>query len=157
MSAHPKDILNQAARLGPEYTAPFPSARKIYLPGGRPDIRVPMREVAQSDTPASQGAAKNPPVWVYDTSGPYTDPQARIDVRLGLPALRAGWIEERGDSEALSGVSSEYGRARRADQRLDPLRFAHIRAPRRAKRGANVSQMHYARRGMVTPEMEFIA
>jgi len=157
MSAHPKDILAAATQLGPEYTAPFPNARKIYVSGTRPDVRVPMREIAQSDTVLQRGKEQNPLIWAYDTSGPYTDDAAAIDVRRGLPALRARWIEERGDTEALTDVSSEYGRARHADPRLADLRFPNIRPPRRAKRAANVTQMHYARRGIITPEMEFIA
>jgi phosphomethylpyrimidine synthase len=136
---------------------PLPNSRKIHVEGSRPDIRVPMREIAQSDTPASMGAEKNPPIVVYDTSGPYTDPAAKIDIRRGLPALRAPWIAERGDTAPLDGLTSAYGRARLADAELAGLRFELDRKPRRAKEGANVSQMHYARRGLVTPEMEFIA
>ncbi len=135
----------------------FPGSRKIYLQGSRPDIRVPMREISLTDTPASFGAEKNPPVLVYDTSGIYTDPDATIDLRAGLPEVRRNWIEERGDTERLSGVSSQFTRQRKDDPELDALRFAHLRAPRRAKSGANVTQMHYARQGIVTPEMEFIA
>jgi phosphomethylpyrimidine synthase len=100
---------------------------------------------------------KNPPIYVYDTSGPYTDPNARIDLRQGLPPLREAWIEERGDTERLLDVSSEYGRAQNSDPKLAHLRFAHIEPPRRARGGANVTQMHYARHGIITPEMEFIA
>src|SRR5512144_2538730 len=137
--------------------APLPNARKIHVEGSRPDVRVPMREIAQADTPASFGAEKNPPLVVYDTSGPYTDPAARIDIRRGLPALRAAWIAERGDTVELDGPTSAYGRARLADPALAGLRFDLHRKPRRAKPGANVSQMHYARRGIVTPEMEFVA
>jgi phosphomethylpyrimidine synthase len=136
---------------------PLPSSRKIFVEGSRDDIRVPMREIAQSDTPASFGAEKNPPIVVYDTSGPYTDPDATIDIRRGLPALRARWIDERGDTAPLDGLTSAYGRARLADPELSGLRFELQRKPRRAKSGANVTQMHYARRGIVTPEMEFIA
>ncbi len=140
---------------------PLPNSRKIYVGGSRPDLRVPMREIAQADTPASFGAEINPPIVVYDTSGPYTDPASKIDIRSGLPPLRARWIEERGDSEALDGLTSAYGRARLADAELAGLRFDLQRQPRRAISGANVSgnitQMHYARRGIVTPEMEFIA
>jgi phosphomethylpyrimidine synthase len=136
---------------------PLPSSRKIHIEGSRPDIRVPMREIAQSDTPASFGAEKNPPIVVYDTSGPYTDPAAKIDIRTGLPALRAAWIAERGDTVELDGLTSSYGRARLADPELAGLRFELHRKPRRAKSGGNVTQMHYARRGIVTPEMEFIA
>ena len=138
--------------------SPLPNSRKIYIEGSRPDIRVPMREITQSDTPTGFGGEPNPPIFVYDCSGPYSDPAATIDIRSGLPALRAAWIEARGDSEELSGLSSEFGRLRAADPSLDELRFPGLhRKPRRAKAGANVSQMHYARRGIVTPEMEFIA
>jgi len=137
--------------------APLPSSRKVHVEGSRPDIRVPMREIAQSDTPASFGAEKNPPIVIYDTSGPYTDPAANIDIRKGLPALRAPWIAERGDTVELEGLTSAYGRTRLADPELTGLRFELHRKPRRAKSGANVTQMHYARRGIVTPEMEFIA
>jgi len=136
---------------------PLPSSRKIYVEGSRDDVRVPMREIAQSETPASFGAEKNPPIVVYDTSGPYTDPDATIDIRRGLPALRARWIDERGDTAPLEGLTSAYGRARLADPELSGLRFELHRKPQRAKSGANVTQMHYARRGIVTPEMEFIA
>jgi phosphomethylpyrimidine synthase len=137
--------------------APFPNSTKVYIEGSRPDIRVPMRAVAQSDTPASFGGEANPPVFVYDTSGPYTDPAVQVDIRRGLPALRRGWIEERGDTEELPGPSSRYGAERLADPSLDALRFELTRKPRRASSGANVTQMHYARRGIVTPEMEFVA
>jgi len=136
---------------------PLPNSRKVYVEGTRPNLRVPMREITQSDTPASFGAEKNPALYVYDTSGPYTDPKARIDIRQGLPALRAKWIEERGDSELLAGPSSHYGHERLSDPKLAEMRFNLRRAPRRARGGMNVTQMHYARRGIITPEMEFIA
>ncbi len=145
------------ARVDAAAVAPLPASRKIHVQGSRPDLRVPMREIAQADTPASFGAEKNPPITVYDTSGPYTDPAATIDIRNGLPPLRAAWIAERGDTVELDGLSSAYGRARLADPALAGLRFDLERRPRRAKPGANVSQMHYARRGIVTPEMEFVA
>ncbi|WP_456298717.1 phosphomethylpyrimidine synthase ThiC [Chitiniphilus purpureus] len=137
--------------------APLPNSRKIYVAGSRPDIRVPMREITQTDTPTAFGGEHNPPIYVYDCSGPYTDPQARIDVRKGLAPIRAAWIAERGDTEVLPALTSEYGRMREADASLDPLRFELTRKPRRAKAGANVTQMHYARRGIITPEMEYIA
>ena len=138
--------------------APLPNSRKIYVEGSRSDIRVPMREISQADTPASMGAEPNPPIFVYDCSGPYTDPTAKIDIRSGLPALRQQWIEKRGDTEVLADLSSEFGRSRAADKALDELRFPGLhRKPRRAKSGANVSQMHYARRGIITPEMEYVA
>jgi phosphomethylpyrimidine synthase len=137
--------------------AALPNSRKIHVAGSRSDIRVPMREIAQSDTPASFGAEKNPALVVYDTSGPYTDPEVSIDIRSGLPALRAKWIEERGDTETLSQLSSAYGRERLAEPELAGMRFDLRRLPRRATPSANVSQMHYARRGIVTAEMEFVA
>jgi len=136
---------------------PLPRSRKTYLSGSRPDIRVPMREISQSDTSAGMGAEKNPPIYVYDTSGPYTDPAVKIDIRSGLAPLREKWIDERGDTEILSGPASLYGRERLNDPRLAELRFDLKRSPRCARTGANVTQMHYARRGIVTPEMEFIA
>lgn len=137
---------------------PLPNSRKVYIEGSRPDLRVPMREISQADTPTGFGGEKNPPIFVYDCSGPYSDPAAQIDIRSGLPALRARWIEERGDTEELPDLTSEYGRQRAADARLDELRFPGLqRKPRRAKAGANVSQMHYARKGIITPEMEYVA
>ena len=157
MSAVPAEFLSRTARVDPDSVQPFPSSKKVYRTGSRPDLNVPFREIALAETRSSQGAERNDAVYVYDTSGPYTDPDARIDVRRGLPPLRARWIEERGDTEPLGGVSSEYGRQRQGDPKLAPLRFAHLRVPRRARPGANVTQMHYARRGVVTPEMEFIA
>ena len=145
------------ATVDPGAIAPFPNSRKIYIEGSRPDIQVPMRAVAQADTPASFGAEPNVPVYLYDTSGPYSDPQARIDIRRGLGAPRLPWIIERGDTVELDGPSSAFGRARLADPELAALRFQLHRTPRRAANGANVTQMHYARRGIVTPEMEFVA
>jgi phosphomethylpyrimidine synthase len=153
MSAKPEDILNQTAE-----TQPFPNSQKIYITGSRSDIRVPMREISLSDTLLEDGTHEtNPPVIVYDPSGGYTDPAQTIDVHNGLPAIRQAWIDERGDTETLTAVSSEYGRQRQNDPNLAKLRFAHIRPPRRAKAGHNVTQMHYARQGIITPEMEFIA
>ncbi|MDQ2069608.1 phosphomethylpyrimidine synthase ThiC [Natronospira bacteriovora] len=157
MSAIPKDLKTRTAELKAESTRPFPGSRKVYIQGSREDIRVPMRAISQADTPALFGVEKNPDIFVYDTSGPYTDPEASIDLTRGLPALRAAWIEERGDTEVLDRLSSEYGRKRLEDERLEGLRFDHRRAPRRAKAGANVTQMHYARRGIITPEMEYVA
>ena len=137
--------------------APLPNSRKIYVEGSRPDIRVPMREISQSDTPASFGAEPNPPVTVYDTSGPYTDPAVQIDIRSGLGTPRQPWILERGDTELLNGPTSDYGKARLEDAALAELRFNLQRQPRRALPGANVTQMHYARKGIITPEMEYVA
>jgi phosphomethylpyrimidine synthase len=140
---------------------PLPNSRKIHVEGSRPDIRVPMREISQSDTPASFGFEKNPSLVVYDTSGPYTDPDAKIDIRSGLAPLRSHWITERGDTVELPELSSAYGRARLADAELNGMRFDLHRKPRRALTGAgasgNVTQMHYARRGIITSEMEFVA
>ncbi len=116
-----------------------------------------MREISQSDTATSNGTEKNPPIYVYDTSGPYTDPAVRIDIRAGLSPLREKWIEERGDTELLSGLTSAYSRERLNNPKLSQMRFNLKRPPRRAKTGVNVTQMHYARRGMITPEMEYIA
>ena len=136
---------------------PFPNSRKIYLQGSRDDILVPMREITCSDTPSSAGLEKNPPVTVYDTSGPYTDPAVSIDIRAGLAGLRDNWINDRGDTRQLEGLSSSYGRRRLDDEKLAELRFGPGKTPRRARSGCNVTQLHYARRGIVTPEMEFIA
>ncbi len=157
MSAIPQDFIRNTARLSDAATQPFARSRKIHVQGSRPDLRVPMREVSQTDTQTQRGVEENPPIYIYDTSGPYTDPQAHIDLLAGLPDLRGAWIEERGDTERLAGPSSAFGRQRQRDPGLAHLRFEHIRVPRRAKPGANVTQMHYARRGLITPEMEFIA
>ncbi|MBL0142222.1 MAG: phosphomethylpyrimidine synthase ThiC [Betaproteobacteria bacterium] len=156
MNANPKFIA-ASAHVDEAAVQPLPRSRKVHAEGSRADIRVPMREISQSDTPASFGPEANPPVFVYDTSGPYTDPAARIDIRSGLPALRARWIEERADTQKLDGPTSRYGRERLADPQLAELRFDLKRLPRRAKDGAKVTQMHYARRGIITPEMEFVA
>ncbi|MDR5778989.1 phosphomethylpyrimidine synthase ThiC [Caballeronia sp. LZ065] len=157
MNANPK-FLSENAVVDAAAIAPLPNSRKVYVTGSTPDIRVPMREISQSDTPDGFGGEKNPPVYVYDTSGPYTDPDAKIDIRSGLPALRGAWIEQRGDTEALAGLSSDFGRERAADAKTAELRFPGLhRQPRRALAGKNVSQMHYARAGIITPEMEYIA
>jgi phosphomethylpyrimidine synthase len=156
MNANPK-FLSSTARVDDAAVQPLPRSRKVYVSGSRNDMHVPMREISQSDTPASFGTEKNPPLLVYDTSGPYTDPNASIDIRKGLVPVRERWIEERGDTEILAGPSSVYGRVRLEDPHLAALRFDLHRPARRARAGANVTQMHYARRGIVTPEMEFIA
>jgi len=150
-------FVNETAEIDPATKKPFANSRKIYIQGSRPDIQVPFREISLSDTPSMFGAEKNPPVMVYDTSGPYTDPTINVDIRNGLPALRATWIEERNDTEQLDGPSSEFGNQRKADPSLAEMRFNLLRKPRRAKAGMNVSQMHYARQGIITPEMEYIA
>ena len=157
MSAIPKSFIETTSRLSEEVTRPFPGSRKVYVQGSRPDLRVGMREVTLSDTPASFGAEENTPITLYDTSGPYTDPGADIDLMAGLPRTREPWIEERGDTVVLDRPSSDYGRTRLSDPKLASLRFEHVRRPRRALPGAVVTQMHYARRGIVTPEMEYIA
>ncbi|WP_343587345.1 phosphomethylpyrimidine synthase ThiC [Herbaspirillum sp.] len=156
MNANPK-FLSATATVDEAAIQPLPNSRKIYVTGSRPDIRVPMREISQADTPAMFGSEKNPPIYVYDTSGPYTDPDVKIDIRAGLDTPRLPWILERNDTEELPGPTSEYGQQRLNDPALAELRFNLHRKPRRAKAGGNVSQMHYARKGIITPEMEFIA
>ena len=159
MSAIPEEFLQKTAKLSTEVTQPFPNSSKIYVQGSRADIRVPMREITQSPTHNLDGSEveSNPPIIVYDTSGPFTDPAVNVDLMKGMPEVRSAWIEERGDTEILNGPTSEYGDQRQNDPALAQLRFEHIRAPRRARSGANVSQMHYARQGIVTPEMEYVA
>lgn len=156
MNAQPS-LQQQAQQLSESVTRPIPGSRKIFVAGSRPDLQVPMREIAQTRTPTLFGGQENPPVTVYDTSGPYTDPQANIDLAAGLAAVRSRWIEERGDTEQLAGLSSAFGRTRQHDARLDAVRFPGRALPRRAIGAANVTQMHYARRGIVTPEMEYVA
>ena len=156
MNANPK-FLSATATVDEAAIAPLPNSRKIYVQGSRPDIRVPMRRISQSDTEASFGGEKNPPIYVYDTSGPYTDPDVQIDIRSGLDTPRLPWIMERADTEELPGPTSDYGIARLADPKLAELRFNLHRKPRRAMAGKNVTQMHYAKRGIITPEMEFVA
>jgi len=141
---------------------PLPGSRKVYVPGVvHPFLRVPMREISLAPTRHGDGPTArlepNPPVTVYDTSGPYTDPEARIDLERGLQPIRLEWIGARGDTVEMDRISSEYGRQREEDPRLAGLRFAHRRRPRVARGGGNVTQLHYARKGMITPEMEFIA
>ena len=156
MNANPK-FLAATASVDQAAIKSLPNSRKVYVEGPRADIRVPMREITQADTPTMFGGEKNPPVYVYDCSGPYSDPGVKIDIRSGLAPVRQGWIEERGDSEVLAGPSSDYGVERLGDPKLAELRFNLKRAPRRALAGKNVSQMHYARHGTITPEMEYIA
>src|SRR5690625_4456705 len=134
-------VLSESAQVDQASVQPFTGSRKIYVTGSRPDLRVPMREISLADTPTEFGGEKNAPLRVYDTSGPYTDPEVSIDLRGGLPDLRTAWIEERGDTEILSGTSSAFTNARLNDTKL----------------GRNVTQMHYARQGIITPEMEYIA
>ncbi|OYW35920.1 MAG: phosphomethylpyrimidine synthase ThiC, partial [Hydrogenophilales bacterium 12-61-10] len=157
MNATPK-FLAADAHVDALAVQPLPNSRKIYVEGSTPDIRVPMREISQDDTPTNLGGEKNPAIFVYDCSGPYSDPAVSIDIRKGLPSMRTGWIESRGDTEVLSDLSSEYGRQQAANPELAGMRFPELaRTPRRAKAGMNVTQMHYARQGIITPEMEFIA
>jgi phosphomethylpyrimidine synthase len=138
--------------------SPLPASRKIYVEGHDLGLRVPMREIALTATRTADGLLiPNPPVQVYDTSGPYTDPEAALDIRKGLASQRLAWILERHDVEQLPAVSSAYGRLRAADPALVPVRHPTVRKPLRAKSGRNVTQMHYARKGIITPEMEFIA
>ena len=138
---------------------PFPNSKKVYIKGKIHDIEVPMREIQLSPTTnhASGEKVSNPSVTVYDTSGAYTDPNEHIDVRKGLEPLRKAWIEAREDVEELPFISSMYGIERLNDEGLDHLRFQHLSKPMRAKKGMNVSQMHYAKKGIITPEMEYVA
>ena len=150
MNANPK-FLAATAHVDDAAIKPLPNSRKVYVGS----LRVPMREVSQSDTPSMFGGENNPPVYVYDCSGPYSDPDVKIDIRSGLAPLRQKWLEARNDTEVLSGPSSRYGRERLDDPKLAELRFNLKRLPRKGK--GCVTQMHYARQGIVTPEMEFIA
>ncbi len=157
MSQIPSQHLSDTAQVDQQSIQPFPNSRKIYVQGSRPDILVPMREISLTPTETDDGIEENAPVFVYDTSGPYSDPSVKIDVRKGLADVRSSWIEERGDTEVLSGLSSSFGQERLDDPELQSMRFASIRNPRRAKAGKNVTQMHYARQGIITPEMEYVA
>ncbi|MEY3931157.1 MAG: phosphomethylpyrimidine synthase ThiC [Pseudomonadota bacterium] len=156
MAVNPQ-FLAATASVDQSAIVPFPNSEKVYIAGSRPDIRVPFRKITQEDTPSQMGAEKNPPLFVYDTSGPYTDPCVAIDIRAGLTPIRAAWINERNDTELLTGPSSAFGQTRLNDPKLVALRFNLHRQPRRAKAGKNVTQMHYARQGIITPEMEYIA
>ena len=157
MSTYSQDFLSNTARVDEASVQPFPSSRKVYIQGSKEDIQVPMREITLTDTPTDFGGEKNSPVYVYDTSGPYTDPAASIDVRKGLNPLRENWIGRRQDTEQLSDLTSAYGQRRKNDPMLANLRFDHLKSPLKAKSGANVSQMYYARKGIITDEMEFVA
>ena len=155
MSAIPEEFLSKTARVNAASVQPFPNSRKIYVEGSRPDIRVPMREITLTDTVTEKGAERNPPVTVYDTSGPYTDPDARIDIRQGLDDVRTAWIEARRDTEILADQTSEYGRQRAADPSLDLLRFEHHkRQPRRALRQ---KRHYYPRDGICGDSREHAA
>jgi len=135
----------------------YPASRKRYFPGDHADMRVPYREITLSATHHTDRTEENPPLPVYDTSGPYTDADVRIDLSRGLPDVRTEWIKQRGDTEILSGPTSEYARQRERDLLTYHLRFPSPFISRRARSGQNVSQMHYARKGIITPEMEFVS
>ena len=143
--------------ISEEVTRPLSGSKKIYVQGSRADIRVPMREITVTDTRLEKGVEKNPAIRVYDTTGPYTDSAVTIDLKKGLHDLRTPWITERKDTEVLHKVTSPFMQKRQQDPALSHLRFEHIRLPRRAMKGKNVSQMFYAKQGIITPEMEYIA
>ncbi|MBH2002112.1 MAG: phosphomethylpyrimidine synthase ThiC [Moraxellaceae bacterium] len=151
------DISAQHEQDAKDLTRILPASKKVYVEGSRPDIQVPFREISLTETPTGLGDEYNPPVMVYDTSGVYTDPNVQIDLNKGLPLVRQTWIEARNDTDVLSSLSSDFGQARLKDIRTAEIRFAHIQNPRRAKAGKNVTQMHYAKQGIITPEMEYIA
>ncbi len=150
------DFNKSDATVDPNVLHSFKNSKKIYVEGSN-NIKVPFREISLSDTASQFGAEKNNPVVVYDTSGPYTDPAYQIDIRNGLPALRSQWILDRGDVEELAGPTSDFGKERQSDPELEKMRFNLKRKPLKAKPGQNVSQMHYAKKGIITPEMEYIA
>ena len=150
--------LSETAQVDALSTQPFPASKKIYVEGSRPDIQVAMRHIELSPTQLKNDQIEeNEPVRVYDTSGPYTDPNIEIDVRKGLSSIRQAWIDERNDTEELTGLSSDYANVREKNMALEGLRFDCKRQPRKAKQGKNVTQLHYARQGIITPEMEYIA
>ena len=151
------DISAQHEQDAKDLTRILPASKKVYLQGSRADIQVPMRAIELTDTPTGLGGEQNPDILVYDTSGVYTDPEIVIDLNKGLPNVRETWIEERQDTERLEVLTSAFGQERLKDIRTAQIRFAHIQKPRRAKSGKNVTQMHYARQGIITPEMEYIA
>jgi phosphomethylpyrimidine synthase len=160
MTVHRKEPSMKDSRTIPStlaYPIAFPASRKKYIVGSRPDLRVPYREISLTPTHGSRGIEDNPPLPVYDCSGPFSAPEAGVDVNKGLPKIRSAWIDERGDAELLQDFSSEYGRQRFNDLLTHHLRFPSVPRPRRAVPGRNVTQMHYARKGIVTPEMEFVA
>ena len=150
------ETLTSLSSVNKAFIEPFPNSKKVYAKGSRDDINVPMRQIKLTDT-IGDLAEKNDPIHVYDTSGPYTDPTKTISYRDGIESVRSNWIEERGDTEVLDGVSSNFSNERLNNKELDELRFEHLRAPRKAKKGNNVTQMHYAKKGIITPEMEYIA
>ena len=151
------EITAQHEQDAKDLTRILPASKKIYIQGSRPDIQVPMRQIELTQTPAGLGGEHNLPIMVYDTSGAYTDPQIDIDLNQGLPNVRDIWIEERNDTEHLNTLTSKFGQERLKDIRTVGIRFAHIQNPRRAKKNQNVTQIHYAKQGIITPEMEYIA
>jgi len=157
MNANPDHFLEKISSLDTTSKQHFPNSRKIYVEGSRADIQVPMREIGLTATETENGIEENDPLRVYDSSGIYSDKEAQINLRAGLPPIRASWIEERADTEILESVSSTYGQARQSDLNTVHLRFEHLKNPRRARAGSNVTQLHYARQGIITPEMEYIA
>jgi len=156
-SSIPEEFIKNTAKLSEDVTRPFRNSRKVYVTGSRPDIRVGMREIDQDNTPDSMGFEVNPPIPVYDTSGAFSDPEIEVNLMKGMPDIRGNWIKERNDTEQLDGPTSEFGTARQNNPELASLRFEHISNPRRALAGKNVTQMHYARQGIITPEMEYVA
>lgn len=139
----------------------YPGSEKIYVPGKLYNIQVGMRKVNLTDTvkiiDGKRITRHNDPVYIYDTSGAYTDPKIEIDLKKGLPRLRESWITGRNDVERLSEITSQYGRSRMADKSLDPIRFKNVQLPYRAKKGKEITQMYYAKKGIITPEMEYVA
>ncbi len=158
MSATEKiDLISQTKKLGEAVTRPFPRSKKIFVQGSNESIQVGMREVSCDDTSSSIGAEQNPEIPIYDTSGPLTDPDVDVDLANGIPRIRDEWIQARQDTTELQQLSSEFGRQRLHDPKTDHIRFQVKHAPRKALAGKNVTQMHYAKQGIITPEMEYIA
>ncbi len=151
-------VANLETTISQEMRQPLAGSRRAWFHGEQHGVQVPVRHILQSDTPTLFGGEPNPPIPVYDTSGPYTDPDAVIDLTLGLStSARSTWIEQRGNTEQLSAPTSDFGVRRMHDEKTTHLRFPNVQPPRRAVSGANVTQMHYARQGIITPEMEFVA
>ena len=150
------ETLTSMSSVKEAFIKPFPNSNKIYVQGSRADIQVPMREITLTET-IGELAEKNEPIHVYDTSGVYTDTSVQIDLRKGLDSIRDNWIDEREDVQMLEGMSSTFSNERLDNTELDTLRFEFLKTPKCAKEGKNVTQMHYARQGIITPEMEYIA
>ncbi len=142
-------------------TITYPASEKVFIPGKIHSIKVAMRRIKQFDTIEIENGQRkvtpNPSITIYDTSGPFSDPTVTIDLKKGLPRLRESWIKERADVEQLPEITSEYGRKRAADASLDALRFQHICLPYKAKSGKEITQMYYAKQGIITPEMEYVS